>query len=450
MISRIWIGIIIGFFAYVGFARPVFAVPGAASLYLSPADGVFSVGSTLEVGLYLNTGGNNANVVRADLSFPPDKLQVIAPTLGKSVIPLWVIQPTFSNSEGKISFQGAIPPPGINTTGGLVSSMMFRVIGVGKVVISLHDSSRAYLADGTGTDILGARSDALFSLKLPAPAGPRVVAPQHPDPNNWYRNADVRFIWEMPPGATSVSYVLSSDPLAVPDDIPEGSQTSVLYRDVPSGMHYFHIKAFNPDSGWGGTTHFQVNIDHTPPAEFPIEFNQGANTTVRRPVAVFGTTDADSGMSHYAIRVIPLTESRGEVRAPEKSDQPFFIEATSPFILPELNLGSYHMVVRAYDNAGNFRDAESRLTIREGIFKNLGPDGIEIRSSTVLSWWMVYTILTALGIVLLYLAHFAWRGHREIEQKLAIGAMHFVERRLASRLALLKQKREEFNRNKLP
>jgi hypothetical protein len=77
------IAITVGLLAVISFSRPALAVPGAASLYLSPGDGVFSVGSTFEVGIYLNTGGNNANAVRADISFPPDKLQVASPPLGK-------------------------------------------------------------------------------------------------------------------------------------------------------------------------------------------------------------------------------------------------------------------------------------------------------------------------------------------------------------------------------
>lgn len=435
----IWCGCAALMLAAVSAAPYAFAISDAASIYLSPAGGVFTVGSTFEVGIYLNTGGTGVNAVRVDLSFPPDKLQVVSPTLGRSILPLWVIQPTFSNTSGTIVFEGGIPPPGLNTSEGLISSVIFRVVQVGEAAVVVQDSSRVYRADGTGINILGARTDGLFSFKLPPPQGPRVVAPKYPDPNQWYREDDVEFVWEMPAKTSAVSYVLNDNPLAIPDDIPEGIRTSVLYRDVPSGIQYFHIKALQPDSGWGGTSHYQVNIDDDPPAEFGIEVLPDPKTVVVQPTVVFSTTDVNSGLSHYALRVIQVNRDDKDV-----STAPFFIEATSPFVLPRMERGSYRVVVRAYDIAGNVRDAETPLTIRQGLFRNLGPEGIGIRSDLTLPWWAAYMILGSGAGVLLWLAHFAYRGHRAVEQKLAIGVLHLIEHRIASRMALLNQKRQEF------
>lgn len=437
---------------YLGAAFYARAAPAGASLYVSPAHGTFGIGSTFEVGVYVNTGGNSVNALRVDLAFPPDKLQIVSPSLGTSVIPFWVVQPTFSNSAGTIFFEGGVPPPGLNTSGGLISTVVFRVIGTGQATIGIRDSSRIYPADGNGAIVLGARADGLYQLKLPAPQGPRVAAPHQPDPNIWYQDDDAQFFWEMPSGAIAVSYVLSDDPLTLPDEISEGVRTSVFYQDLSPGTHYFHIKALSPDAGWGGSTHYQVNIDDDPPAEFNIEFNPSANTTVRRPVAVFATTDADSGISHYAIRVIPRTRplaersSQGESGSPAK---PFFVEAASPFILPELEIGTYDVVARAYDAAGNYRDVQSRLRIRWGLFKDLGPEGISIRSNIALSWRAVYGFLGLLGCALLYAAHFVYRGHRELERKLAAGILDAVERRVSERLAIMRRKREEFDKDRL-
>src|SRR3989338_5084011 len=122
--------------------------------------------------------------------------------------PVFMYMPT---SKGTISFQGGVPPPGINTTDGYISSIIFRVVNVGVAAISIKDSSRVLLADGKGSDILGSRSDAIFPLKLPPPAGPVVVAPGHEDPNKWYQDTNIEFVWAMPKGATAVSYVLNAE-----------------------------------------------------------------------------------------------------------------------------------------------------------------------------------------------------------------------------------------------
>jgi len=422
---------------------PLWAYAENASLYLRPAQGVFVVGGTLDVGVYLNTGGNSVNAVRVDLTFPPDKMQVVSPSIGKSLVSFWVVQPTFSNSNGTISFQGGVPAPGINTTDGLISNITLRITNIGPAALSIGDSSQVLLADGKGTNILGSRSNAIFSFLLPPPLGPVVVAPRHQDPNKWYQDNNVEFVWEMPRGATSVSYVLNTNPLAIPDDIPEESrQSSVLYQSIPSGTHYFHIRAFTPGGGWGGTSHFSVNIDNVPPAGFQIEVLPGARTAVKNPTINFDTTDANSGVDHYAVKVIPLSSGASA----NSDDSSFFIEARSPFILPELDFGKYDIVVRAYDLAGNVTEAHQRITISQALFRNAGPEGLNFRSDVILPWWGVYAILFLISGGALYAAHFAYRKHREVEQKLASGILNLVENKVSERLRLLRSKRDEFAR----
>ena len=63
---------------------------GQASLYLSPEQGTFEVGSTFNISFFVNTGGADINTVKLDVSFPPDKIQVSDPTVGNSFISIWV------------------------------------------------------------------------------------------------------------------------------------------------------------------------------------------------------------------------------------------------------------------------------------------------------------------------------------------------------------------------
>ena len=419
-----------------------------ASLYLRPASGTYTVGSIFELGVYINTGGVNANAVKIDIEFPPDKLQVVSPNLGKSIISFWIIQPTFSNSQGIVSFQGGVPSPGINTTDGYVSSIVFRVTNVGQANISIRDTSRVLLADGKGTDVLNSISGAIVHLKLPPPGGPIVVSPGHEDPNKWYQENNVEFDWAIPKGATSVSYVLNEDALAVSDDISEGNKTSINYKGLAPGTYYFHIKAFNADSGWGGTTHYAVNLDNQPPADFKIQVNPGVTTSTRRPTIIFDTTDINSGLSHFAIKIIKISGVPGEPQKITDSLTPFFIEATSPFVSPELDFGIYDIVVRAYDNAGNYQESHQKLKIAYGIFQNLGTDGISFRGNLILPWWAINIILGFFALLLLYASHFAFRRHKEVEAKLALGILNMLDHSVSQRLNLLKQKREEYDKDK--
>jgi len=105
-----------------------------ASLYLSPGNGTFFVGSTFDVSIFVNTGGNNVNAVKVDLKFDPRKIQIASPTAGKSFIEVWISPPVYSNVDGTASFQGGVPSPGINTSSGVVSTITFRAIAPGETM----------------------------------------------------------------------------------------------------------------------------------------------------------------------------------------------------------------------------------------------------------------------------------------------------------------------------
>jgi len=147
-----------------------------ASLFLSPPSGSFVVGSTFNVSIILNTGGEAVNAIDAALSFPPDKLQVVSPSLGTSIISVWTSQPNYDNQTGVLRFQGGVPNPGINTSRGLIATIGFRVKSVGRAVIKFRDQSKVLLNDGLATDVLINTGNGVYDLILPPPAGPFVVS----------------------------------------------------------------------------------------------------------------------------------------------------------------------------------------------------------------------------------------------------------------------------------
>src|ERR1700691_5073872 len=74
---------------------------GAASLFLSPASGSESVGSTFTVSVTLNSGGGvGVNAADGELSFDPTLLAVQSVSKDNSVFNLWTSNPTFSNTAG--------------------------------------------------------------------------------------------------------------------------------------------------------------------------------------------------------------------------------------------------------------------------------------------------------------------------------------------------------------
>jgi len=384
-----------------------------ASLYLSPASDAVFVGSTFDVSVLLNTGNNNINAVRVDLKFDPKKIQIASPSAGKSFISVWVSQPTYSNSEGVASFRGGIPSPGINTSAGLVSTITFRAIAPGETIISILDSSQVLLDDGKGTNILSSISRGVYNIDIPPPEGPKVFSSTHPDQNKWYKDNNLNFSWDKETGVTDFSYSIDHDFHGIPDNISEGNHTSVSYADLEDGIWYFHVKAKKGES-WGGVSHYLVQIDTTPPANFKLRFEPTPRSPVitsKEPIVYFITTDSLSGINHYELKVINLQKSlKGE-------ENSFFIEVNSPYKLPSLENGEYEIIVKAYDQALNSQEISEKIeVIPIESFIYVSKKGINLGS--LFLYWNKVALIMIILVFLILIIIFLWRKrHNKIYKR---------------------------------
>ncbi|MDO8520866.1 MAG: cohesin domain-containing protein [bacterium] len=374
----------------------------AGALLLSPTSGTFTVGSTFDVQILLDTEGKSVNALDVDLRFPPDKLQLVSPNTSVSIISLWTSQPQFNNQTGRVRLQGGIPR-GINVDSALVATLTFRVKSVGNAILNFSDQSKVLLNDGLGTDDLRRQVNAVYTLQLPPPAGPVVVSETHPDQAVWYSNPNVILKWANIEPVQSYSYIFDEEPVSRPDDSGEGTRSSVIYKNVPDGKHYFHIKGLR-EGVWGGITHFGVKVDTDAPAEFPLEILPGKRTSTRDVVVKFATTDTLSGLDHYELKIVslrPQTSTEGNL-----GDQSLFIEAESPYIAPSLSVGPYDVFIRAHDKAGNYREIVERLTITDRYISFTSREGLVI-GPYIIGWWWLFLLLLLILLLLIYLAvHF--------------------------------------------
>ena len=344
-------------FVSIPFPKISKAQQTGASIYLSPSTGTFHLGSTFDVSIFVNTGGNDINAIKINLKFDPKKIQVASPVGGRSIISVWVSQPSYSNLDGILTFQGGVPTPGFNTSSGLISTITFRAITPGSVSISVQDNSNVLLNDGKGTDILGSTGRGLYDIVMPPPEGPKAFSSSHPDQNKWYKDNNPTIQWEETEGVIGFSYSIDKDFRGFPDNISEGSGRSVSYADLEDGIWYFHIKAKRGEV-WGGVTHFIIKIDSTPPAVFSLEPETTLASIIStgNPIISFMTTDALSGIDHYELKDINLSATK------ETEHADSFVEVTSPFKL-SLDGGTHEVVVRAFDKAGNWRDSSEKISV---------------------------------------------------------------------------------------
>jgi uncharacterized membrane protein len=395
---------IFGFFAWAAvFCAAFLFAPhsaNAAALLLSPSSGTFTVDSTFDVSIILDTQGKSVNALDVDLRFPADKIQLVSPKTSVSVISVWTSQPQFNNQTGRIHLQGGIPR-GVNLSNALVATITFRVKSVGSAILRFSDESKVLLNDGLGTDDLSRREDAVYTLVLPPPAGPVVVSETHPDQSQWYPISTAILKWASEEEVQGYSYILNDDPVTAIDDTSEGVRNTVSYKTLADGRHYFHIKSLR-EGAWGGSTHFGVKIDTEPPARFPVDILPGSYTSTRDPVIKFSTTDALSGLQRYELKVVPLTpkpNGDGEV-----GDQPLFIEVESPYIAPKLDIGPYDVIVRAYDNANNYQEVVTRLTITDKLFGSVSREGIFLFGFLIPWFWIIILLIAIILGLLLVMA----------------------------------------------
>ncbi len=335
---------------------------------LTPATGSFILGSTFDLAVVMNTGGVAVNTIEADLRFPPDKLQLVNPSLGKSIVQIWASPPTYSNQEGRIYFIGGIPSPGITTSEGIVQSFTFRVTAPGAAQIDFGKNNSILANDGLGTNVLQQTSPASFRLLLPPAQGPKIFSPSHPEQGKWYKDPNPIFQWEASPGTNGFSYALDHDPNGAPDNVVETAEAQASFTAIESGVWYFHVKE-RAGNSWSGVSHFFVNLDTLPPAEFGVKASPGLRTSNKSPILRFFTTDSLSGFDHFELKSVALKDG--------PSQSSFFFEASSPYQLSGLKSGRYEIVVRAYDKAGNFRDESVTMNILSSLVQFVSPEGVD-------------------------------------------------------------------------
>ncbi len=314
----------------------------------SPRSGSFVEGSTFQVPIFVNTKGQSINGIEVRVNFDKDKLFIVNPTGGTSIIGVWVEPPGFDNTRGIASYVGVVPN-GITTEAGLVGTITFRAKARGQAVVSVASNSKILLNDGLGTQTIVYQGRAEYSILGKAPEGVVVFSETHPIQENWYNNNSPVLSWVKDLGVAGFSYVLDNKPNTIPDNEIMTEETTKTFEKLSDGLWYFHIKA-NKGGIWGTTGHFLVRIDTAPPAEFTPETNYlvAAAVLAERTLVSFFTTDNLSGIDHYEVGVIDKNQP--------PTESPVFIQGESPFQVPLTPNGKLQVIVRAIDKAGNVRD----------------------------------------------------------------------------------------------
>ena len=370
----------------------------AATFFLSPGSGQVAIGQTFDVTVRINSVDQGFNAAQATIQFSPGVVQVksIDSSPASSAFNFWLTGPTFSNTDGRISFVGG-------TTNGVVGASIevLRITFVAKasgVALIIASDAAVTASDGSGTNILTTVSNANFSISqnvinpaaststipssTPAPAAtptpspaqpgtpPPVVAPQpivrqptmaaqapvapklniqlYPDPTKWYNQiSDFLVQWPLPSDISGISAVVDKNAKTNPPSQSEGLYDAKAFKPLSDGIWYVHVKLQN-NIGWGSVAHYKISVDTVPPLPFTVNVAEGLTTDSPRPTLQFATNDGLSGIDHYIIRV-------------DNGDE--IISANGTTTLPIQTPGKKTIVIKAFDKAGNDRESTLNLEI---------------------------------------------------------------------------------------
>lgn len=348
-------------------------VSSAAELTLSPASGSFAKDKEFVVKVLVKpAGGESINAADGTVTFDPAALSVTSVTKEGSTFSLWTADPGFSNSAGTVTFSGGTPTA--FSSQGTVLSITFKGKVEGDTTVSFSSGS-ILAADGQGTDVYTSGGEASFAITAAAaepkpkpvtetravsapiaggatPFAPVITSSTHDSSDKYYSTSTAVFSWKLSADATGVRTIFSDADDAIPDDVQEESDaTSQVVEDITDGEWYFFAQ-FKNDFGWGEIGKKKILVDVTPPEEFDMTLFEGEGDGAV-PSFAFQTDDTLSGMDRYEIEIAGAPVAT--VRAGD------LIGGMYP--VPPQDGGPQPVVVKAYDKAGNVREAAAQLNL---------------------------------------------------------------------------------------
>ena len=334
----------------------------AASLFWIPASGEFGMGSKIITDLKIESTDVGINAAQATIRFPKDILQVESIEKTSSAFTFWLEEPSFSNTDGVISFVGGTPY-GISGASIEVLKVTFVAKGSGSAPVTITDGA-VTASDGSGTNVLAKTNDATFTISptkviapaivlppvqitrepIPAttnPVKPGLKVPLYPDSTVWYNATNIFTAhWDLPRDISAVSTALNKQPNFSPSQ-SEGLFDNKTFPALNDGIWYLHLR-FRNDLGWGETTHYRIAVDTQSPLGFTITSTENESTDNPTPTLSFKTSDALSGVREYQVRI----DANDWVVVPVKNHK-------GSYKLTALAPGKHTITVKAVDEATN-------------------------------------------------------------------------------------------------
>jgi hypothetical protein len=294
----------------------------AATMQLSSNSTSLNTGETTTLRVLLNADGTAVNNAEAVIKFQTDLISVVSISKGGSVFSLWVEDPSFSNSDGTITFNGGIPNPGFSGSQGTIISIVVKAKKAGQATFTLSDAA-VRANDGLGTDVLNSKQGKTISIankdegvalsdknttavstqstsqiSTPIITALKITSPTYPDQNKWYNDANGIFKLILPSGSDAVKTSLDNKIAGLPNVLNSPAITEKVFKNLDDGIWYFKVRA-RKGGVWGPVSIYTARVDKTEPQQDNVSFNYDDNAKVLNIEST--AQDTTSGIDRYEI-----------------------------------------------------------------------------------------------------------------------------------------------------
>lgn len=264
------------------------------TLSISPKQGTFYVGDTIQIQILVHTPQQAINAVGVRLVFPQQAVEIIKIGKNDSLCSLFP-EEKIDNNSGLVIYSCGLPTPGFTGNHGLVGTFYVKFKKQGFVNLAFREDSQVLANDGFGTNILTRTIGAGFNIikeetveegsdqqeVVAKEVGPiKVISDTHPNQLEWYNKNKVILSWEEAENVLGYSFTLDRASDTEPDPTILYVSKKVEYNSLDNGVWYFHIMGLGESNIEGPVSHFKIQIDTVKPDMLEVSsvnFNEENN-----------------------------------------------------------------------------------------------------------------------------------------------------------------------------
>lgn len=271
----------------------------ASTLTIAAPQQAVPVDGMATVDVRLDSEGATVNAVQATVSYDASMLDFVSALPDPSFVSLWTESPRLVH-PGIITMSGGKPNGGFLLEVP-IAHLTFRPLKEGTADLSIVSSdSGVYLNDGYGTPTPLTVKPLTLAISGASHILAQPTSPSHGSQSDWSNTRTFIVAWSVFP-EYEVSFQLSRDPLAIPDDTPDENIGIMTYPNLTDGVWYFTFKERARGSSWESVYRRIVHIDATAPESFTLlstRSQQGGTGLLS-----FHANDATSGVASYLVRI---------------------------------------------------------------------------------------------------------------------------------------------------